>query len=330
MSTLIRTSQVPAADRLDFVREMTAATWVPMECRSESERLPGRIPRQRSRCDAGGRDGHHAHHRAPHPGADLPGRSRHAEDGAGVRRELLRGRAGRPAGPRCRRPSSPSTTPGALTRWRAGSAENRPTQMMTFMFPPSLLPLSRSRLGQLAAVRFPGQRGPGGSDLAVPPPAGPQCRSLQPGRGGAAVDRRAGGAGDHGWRTSWTSVAGARRRPAGMPCSPRSRRSSSSTWVIPELSPAMIAAAHHISLRSLHQLFHDEGLTVAGWIRQRRLERCRRDLSDPALASRPVAAIAARWGFSSPGDFSRAFRAVHGLPPAEYRMSARIVKGSAR
>jgi hypothetical protein len=36
MSTLIRTSQVPAADRLDFVREMTAATWVPMECRSES------------------------------------------------------------------------------------------------------------------------------------------------------------------------------------------------------------------------------------------------------------------------------------------------------
>ena len=35
MSTLIRTDQVPAADRLDFVREMTAATWVPMECRSE-------------------------------------------------------------------------------------------------------------------------------------------------------------------------------------------------------------------------------------------------------------------------------------------------------
>ena len=35
MSTLIRTDQVPAADRLDFVREMTATTWVPMECRSE-------------------------------------------------------------------------------------------------------------------------------------------------------------------------------------------------------------------------------------------------------------------------------------------------------
>ena len=96
------------------------------------------------------------------------------------------------------------------------------------------------------------------------------------------------------------------------------------------LTPAMIAAAHHMSLRSLQQLFHDEGLTVAGWIRKRRLECCRHDLSDPALASRPVAAIAARWGFCSPGDFSRAFRAVHGLPPAEYRVLARIGKSAAR
>lgn len=34
MSTLIRTDQVPAADRLGFVQEITGATWVPMECRS--------------------------------------------------------------------------------------------------------------------------------------------------------------------------------------------------------------------------------------------------------------------------------------------------------
>ena len=81
----------------------------------------------------------------------------------------------------------------------------------------------------------------------------------------------------------------------------------------------MIAAAHHISLRSLHQLFHDEGLTVAGWIRQRRLECCRRDLSDPALAARPVAAIAARWGFLEPGRLQpgvprRARAAPGGVP----------------
>src|SRR5437764_5745753 len=35
MSTLIRTEQVPAADRLDFVQQITATTWVPMECRSD-------------------------------------------------------------------------------------------------------------------------------------------------------------------------------------------------------------------------------------------------------------------------------------------------------
>jgi hypothetical protein len=82
---------------------------------------------------------------------------------------------------------------------------------------------------------------------------------------------------------------------------------------------------HH---RASGKRFHGEGLTVAGWIRQRRLECCRRDLEDPALAPRPVAAIAAGWGFSNAGGFFRVFRAAHGLPPAEYRRLARVVKGS--
>jgi transcriptional regulator GlxA family with amidase domain len=45
------------------------------------------------------------------------------------------------------------------------------------------------------------------------------------------------------------------------------------------------------------------------------------------MESRPVAAIAARWGFSSAADFSRAFRAAHGMPPAEYRRSAALAAG---
>jgi len=69
---------------------------------------------------------------------------------------------------------------------------------------------------------------------------------------------------------------------------------------------------------------------VAGWTRQRRMDRCRRDLADPGLAARPIAAIAARWGFSSAADFSRAFRAAHGMPPSEYRRSARVVNNCAR
>jgi AraC-like DNA-binding protein len=86
-----------------------------------------------------------------------------------------------------------------------------------------------------------------------------------------------------------------------------------------ELSPANIAAAHFISVRYLYKLFETQQTTVAEWIRQRRMERCRRDLLDPALWDMPVNVIAGRWGFSSAAHFSRAFRAAHGVPPAAFR-----------
>ncbi|MGI5490848.1 helix-turn-helix domain-containing protein [Microtetraspora malaysiensis] len=87
------------------------------------------------------------------------------------------------------------------------------------------------------------------------------------------------------------------------------------------LSPAMIAAAHHISIRQLYKVMQAQGETVAGWIRTRRLERCRRDLANPLLAQRSVNAIATRWGFISAAHFSRAFRAAYGVSPTEYRRS---------
>ncbi|MBG0857701.1 helix-turn-helix domain-containing protein [Streptomyces spinoverrucosus] len=88
-----------------------------------------------------------------------------------------------------------------------------------------------------------------------------------------------------------------------------------------ELSPATVAAAHHISLRTLHRLFHNHahGATVASYIRRQRLARARRDLGDPRLSGRPVHAIAARWGFPRPADFTRAFRTMYGCTPTEYR-----------
>jgi AraC-like DNA-binding protein len=45
-----------------------------------------------------------------------------------------------------------------------------------------------------------------------------------------------------------------------------------------DLTPAKVAAAHHMSVRRLHKLFEDEPLTVAALIRRRRLERCHADL----------------------------------------------------
>ncbi|GAA4843228.1 AraC-like ligand-binding domain-containing protein [Saccharopolyspora rosea] len=89
----------------------------------------------------------------------------------------------------------------------------------------------------------------------------------------------------------------------------------------PELGPETIAARNHISVRYLHKLFSADGTPVSGWIRLRRLERCRRDLADPELAELPVSAIAGRWGLPNAAHFSRLFKAAFGVSPREYRTS---------
>ncbi|MFJ9914417.1 helix-turn-helix domain-containing protein [Actinacidiphila glaucinigra] len=89
----------------------------------------------------------------------------------------------------------------------------------------------------------------------------------------------------------------------------------------PALSPASVAAVHHISLRYLYQLFQNEPMTVGRWIQRLRLEACRRDLVRPELVGQTVAAIAHRWGFASHAHFSRTFRAVYGLSPAQWRQA---------
>ncbi|MFF3765840.1 helix-turn-helix domain-containing protein [Streptomyces sp. NPDC001922] len=86
-----------------------------------------------------------------------------------------------------------------------------------------------------------------------------------------------------------------------------------------QLTPAGIAAAHHISVRYLHRLFCGEGTTVAARIRRLRLEAAHHDLTDPALRSTPIHAIAHRWGYSRASEFSRAFRAAYGIAPKDYR-----------
>ncbi|MBB5113025.1 AraC-like DNA-binding protein [Micromonospora echinospora] len=99
------------------------------------------------------------------------------------------------------------------------------------------------------------------------------------------------------------------------------------------LDPGRIADAHHISVRSLHRLFEDEETTVAAYIRDERLARCRRDLADPGLSDRSIQLIAARWGFRDKAHFSRAFRNAHAETPQAYRTRhlepARIVNTTA-
>ncbi|MFF2149311.1 helix-turn-helix domain-containing protein [Kitasatospora sp. NPDC058190] len=92
----------------------------------------------------------------------------------------------------------------------------------------------------------------------------------------------------------------------------------------PELSPSVIATAHHISVSYLHRLFtqQSQGDTVAAWIRGQRLEKAHRDLADPALRAVPVHTLAARWGIPRASDFTRSFRAAYGITPSEHRRRA--------
>jgi AraC-like DNA-binding protein len=87
------------------------------------------------------------------------------------------------------------------------------------------------------------------------------------------------------------------------------------------LSPTTIASAHFISVSHLHRLFQaHHHMTVAAFVRTQRLQRARRDLSDPQLLAVPIHRIAARWGFADHATFTRTFRAQFGVPPSSYRL----------
>lgn len=94
-----------------------------------------------------------------------------------------------------------------------------------------------------------------------------------------------------------------------------------------DLKPATVAAALFVSVRTLYSAFESSGISIAAMIRERRLERCRKDLADPVHFDEPVASIGARWGFTSPSYFSAVFLRGTGLSPREFRQ--RAIAGSA-
>ena len=91
----------------------------------------------------------------------------------------------------------------------------------------------------------------------------------------------------------------------------------------PELSPASVAARHHISVRYLHRILQRESIRFGDWVRRSRLEGTRRDLIDDGRGHLPVAAIARRWGFTDAAHFSKAFRGAYGMSPREWRRVGR-------
>jgi AraC-like DNA-binding protein len=92
----------------------------------------------------------------------------------------------------------------------------------------------------------------------------------------------------------------------------------------PLLCVEKIARATGLSSGHLQEIFHIRaGTTIAEYVRQQRLARCRRDLADPSLVDASITAIAFRWGFSESSSFSRAFRNAFQTSPRRYRQASR-------
>ncbi len=94
----------------------------------------------------------------------------------------------------------------------------------------------------------------------------------------------------------------------------------------PDLNPKKVAASLRICERYLQELFHDEDMSVGKWIWEMRLEKCRRDLSDPMLSGKSVSEIAFNCGFSNFSHFSRRFKAAFSMTASEFRRVQRIPK----
>jgi len=91
----------------------------------------------------------------------------------------------------------------------------------------------------------------------------------------------------------------------------------------PDLSAERLAREATISVRTLHRLFHVSGTTFGRWLREARLQRCWRDLTESKDPASAVSAVAFGWGFRDLRTFNRAFLALYGLTPTEARRHSR-------
>ncbi|WP_327346987.1 helix-turn-helix domain-containing protein [Streptomyces europaeiscabiei] len=183
------------------------------------------------------------------------------------------------------------------------------------MLPRTMLPVRPDALRPLYARRLAGDEG-------IAPVVGPYLRSLVDQSAvctGAVAGRLMDGT------VSLVTALVAERLDRAAPIAPhqamllRIRDYIERNLSDPDLTPDAIAVAHSISRRYLFKLFAADGCTVSGWIRERRLERCARELAGVQGKDQTISLIAARWGLLDSRHFSRAFKAAYGVTPREFR-----------
>lgn len=90
-----------------------------------------------------------------------------------------------------------------------------------------------------------------------------------------------------------------------------------------DLSVTHVAKRHQVSPRYVQMLFEAEGTTFSQFVREQRLERAHRMLTDPRLPNRPISAVAYAAGFGDLSNFNHAFRRRYGASPSDVRAAAR-------
>lgn len=90
----------------------------------------------------------------------------------------------------------------------------------------------------------------------------------------------------------------------------------------PALSLDWLATRHGISPRYLRALFYGERTSFSDFIRNARLERAHRLLSDPRLSHLTISAIAFEAGFGDLSWFNQVFRRRYSMTPSDVRATA--------
>ncbi|HEY7142982.1 MAG TPA: helix-turn-helix domain-containing protein [Streptosporangiaceae bacterium] len=314
MTVVLRSDDVPATSRRDYFHDALAAVIGPVAARTGGG---NELPDQVRAADLGAiRVGELS---ASRPGgADRTRRHIQATDAdlckvdVVARGEVVVEQDGRQA--RLRAGDFAFVDLSRPARW----ANTGAVQVVAVALPRKLLALRAADVAGLTAVGFTGDDGPGALFSGTARQVCRHAGSLDPAAGArvgtATLDLLTVALADRlGRRGQVPPDVGERALVL------RVRAFIEDQIADPGLSPTVIARVHHVSLRYLYRLFEGEPASVAGLIKERRLERCRRDLLDRSLGRVPVSAIAARWGLPNAAHFSRAFRDAYGSPPAQYR-----------
>ena len=87
----------------------------------------------------------------------------------------------------------------------------------------------------------------------------------------------------------------------------------------PLLDASRISTHCRISRSHLHAAFAAESTSVGSYVRETRLQHCRKALQNPLLRHQSIIQIAMKWGFNSSSSFCRAYQLQFGKAPSEDR-----------